>query len=405
MTWFPRIRTSHDADIAEEIRSHIEEKADEIVDRGVPREEAIEQARRAFGNLTVIEEQAREIWTSRWLEHFVSDVRFAVRQLRKAPAFAAAGILTLALGIGANTTMFSVLYGVLLRPLPFTDASRLIVLNETTPKVGTVSVSYPNFRDWRSQSRQFSALAFVHNVGFTLGGTARPEAIIGDAVSPNFLSMLGVHPVLGRDFNAAEESPATSRVAMLSYVMWQSHFGGNPDVLHRTITLDGRTFAIVGVLPADYRFLDNPELLLPSGVWQADNTDEASQRGARGDGIVVGRLAPGASLAGARAELQGIAARWRRRTRPTTVSSAYSWRCCATCSWAMSGQCSWCSAARSFSCSSSRAPTWLTCCCRATSHARARSPSVPFSGPAASESRRRCLPGAWCSRRLAACSD
>ncbi|HVZ79142.1 MAG TPA: ABC transporter permease, partial [Gemmatimonadaceae bacterium] len=253
--------------------------------------------------------QARDVWSARWIESFVSDVRFALRQLRKAPTFAAAGILTLTLGIGATTTMFSVLYGVLLRPLPFEDASRLVVLHETTPLVGTVSVSYPDFSDWRAQSRQFSQLAFVHDVGFTLGGVARPESLSGDAVSANLLSMLGVRPLLGRDFTAAEERPGTNQVAMLSYALWQSRFGGNPDVLGRTLTLDGRAFAIVGVLPPAYRFLHRADVLVPIGVWRADDRDEAEQRGRRGDSVVVGRLAPAASLASARGELQGIASR------------------------------------------------------------------------------------------------
>lgn len=122
------------------------------------------------------------------------DLSYALRMLRKAPGFTAVAILTVALGIGATTAIFSVVYGVLLEPLPYRDASRLIVLNETTPKVGTVSVSYLDFLDWRGQSHTFSQMAAFHGVGFNLAGITQPENISGDAVSPNFLSMLGVRP-------------------------------------------------------------------------------------------------------------------------------------------------------------------------------------------------------------------
>ncbi len=141
----------------------------------------------------------------------MQDLRYALRTLRKSPGFTAVALLTLALGIGANTAIFSVVYGVLLRPLPYKDASRLIVLNETTPRVGTVSVSYPNFLDWRAQSRSFSEMAAVCDVGFNLAGISQPENIHGEAVSPNFLSLLGVRPLLGRDFNASEEKAGTRR--------------------------------------------------------------------------------------------------------------------------------------------------------------------------------------------------
>ena len=183
-----------------------------------------------------------------------------------------------------------------------------MVINETTPKVGTVSVSYPNFLDWRQQSHAFSQMAAVYNVGFNLAGVSQPEAISGDAVSPNFLSMEGVRPILGRDFDATEEKPGTAPVAILSYTLWQSHLGGDPNAIGRTITLDGRSFTIVGVLPPDYRALDKTDLLEPIGVWATNNPD-ATDRGDRGDMVVMARLAPGVTLPQARTEMEGIAAR------------------------------------------------------------------------------------------------
>ncbi len=236
------------------------------------------------------------------------DFRFSFRMLAKNPGFTAVAVLTLGLGIGATTAIYSVVYQVLLRPLPYRDASGLVVLNETTPKVGIVSVSYPNFLDWRQQSHAFSQMAAVHQVGFDLAGVTQPEAIDGDAVSANYLSMLGVRPILGRDFSAAEEKAGTTPVAILSYALWQSHLGGDPNAIGRTITLDGHSVAIVGVLPADFRALDKTDVLEPIGVWATADSD-ATERGSRGDMIVIGRLAPGITLVKARAEMEGIAAR------------------------------------------------------------------------------------------------
>ncbi len=235
----------------------------------------------------------------------LQDLRFAIRMLRKAPSFTAVAVLTLALGIGANTAIFSVVNAVLLRPLPFKNASQLVVMRETNKRVGDVSVSYPDFLDWRQQSRAFAQMAAVHNMGFNLSGVTQPENIGGYAVSPNFLSMLSVQPFLGRDFLPSEEKQGTTPVVLLSYQLWQSHLGGDPQVLGRTITLDGRSFTIVGILPPTFRFLDRTDVLAPIGVYAGDIGD----RGDRGDMDVVGRLASGVPLSQAVVEMDTIAAR------------------------------------------------------------------------------------------------
>ncbi len=243
-----------------------------------------------------------------WIEQFGQDVRYALRALRKMPGFAAVVILTVALGIGATTAIFSILYSVLLAPLPYADPARLIALNETTPKVGIVSASYADFLDWRAQSRAFSAMAAVHDVSFNLAGAGQPEVVDGSAVSPAFLTALGVRPYLGRDFEASEEQAGTAPVVLLSYALWQSHFGGDRGAIGRAIELDGRTFTIVGVLPPSFRFPGGMDLLEPIGVWLSGSKD-AADRGSRGDTLVVGRLAPGTTSTEARAEMTGIAAR------------------------------------------------------------------------------------------------
>jgi putative ABC transport system permease protein len=235
----------------------------------------------------------------------LQDLKFALRTLAKSPGFTLVAILTLALGIGANTAIFSVVNAVLLRPLPFKNASQLVVLRETYKNVGNVSVSYPDFLDWREQSDSFAAMSVINNVNFNLSGVAQPESIDGYAVSPNFLALLGVRPVLGRDLLPSEEKPGTTPVILLSYQLWQSHLGGDPGVIGRSITLDGRSFSIVGILPRTFRFLDTTDVIVPIGVFAAEFTDRAQ----RGDMDVVGRLSPGVALSQAAVEMETITAR------------------------------------------------------------------------------------------------
>ncbi len=239
------------------------------------------------------------------MNSILQDLKYSIRTLAKSPGFAAVAILTLALGIGANTAIFSVVNAVLLRPLPFKNSAQLVLMRETYKQVGNVSVSYPDFLDWRQQSHSFAAMSVINNVGFNLSGVTQPENIGGYAVSPNFLELLGVRPVLGRDLLPSEEKPGTAPVLLLSYQLWQSHLGGDPGVIGRSITLDGRSFSIVGILPPTFRFLDRTDVLVPIGVFAADFTD----RGERGDMDVVGRLSSGVVLSQAAVEMETIAAR------------------------------------------------------------------------------------------------
>ena len=301
-------RATVERELDHELRFHFERQVDRYVQSGLPPEEAMRRARLEFGTMDGVKEDCREVRGVHFIETLGQDVHYGLRVLRKNPGFTVVAILTLALAIGATTAIFSVLYAVLLRPLPYRDAGRLIVLNETTPKVGTVSVSYPNFLDWRAASRTFAQMAAVRQVGINLAGVSQPERISGDAVSPAFLSMLGVRPFLGRDFYAAEENAGTAPVLLLSYELWQSHLGADMNAVGKTITLDGRSFTIVGVLPSNFRAIDKTDVIVPIGVWATNNPD-AKERGERGDMDVVGRLAPGITFAQARAEMQGVAAR------------------------------------------------------------------------------------------------
>src|SRR5580704_105055 len=302
-------RKKTDQELDEELGAFLELATEEKLKYGMSRKEALREVRLERGNLDVSKELVRAGGWENFVETCWQDLIYAARTLRKSPGFTFVALLTLALGIGATTAIFSVVYGVLLQPLPFNDAARLILLNETTPRVGVVSVSYPNFQDWRAQTIQFSQIAAVSSVGFNLAGINQPEAIRGEAVSPNFLSVLGVKPALGRDFDPSEEKAGAAPVLLLSYALWQSHFGADPSALGRTIMLDGKGYTIVGVLPGDFRWPEKVDVLEPMGVWAGQKPQEAAERGQRGDLVVLGRLAPAATFAQAHAEMEGIASR------------------------------------------------------------------------------------------------
>lgn len=292
----------------EELRFHRERELEKYMRSGLGEEEALRRLRMNFGGLDQVKEECQDAWGTRLLETVVQDLRYGSRVLRRSPGFTVVALLTLALGIGANTAIFSILYGVLLRPLPYKDAANLIVLRETTPRVGSVSVSYLDFLDWRAQNNTFSEMALVNSVGFNLSGINQPENVSGQAVSANFLSMLGIRPLFGRDFNTSEDKAGAAAVVLLSYPLWQSHFGGDLNIIGRTIALDGRAVNIIGVLPASFRWTEKTDLLEPVGVW-ATNNSAAKERGERGDSVVLARLAPSVNFERAQAQMRSISAR------------------------------------------------------------------------------------------------
>ena len=301
-------KQNNDRELDDELRSYIDQLAEDKIRAGMKPEDARRAARIELGGVEQVKENVREIRVGAWFDSFLQDLRYGARMLRKNPGFTAVAVLTLALGIGANTAMFSVINAVLLRPLPYTNPQQLLVLQELSPSVGVHSPSYPDFLDWRKQSKTMPQMAALNNRSFNLSGVAQPENINGYAVSPNCLSLFGVRPILGRDFLPSEETPGTAPVAILSYALWQSHFGADPNISGKNLTLGGQTFAIVGVLPPNIRFLDQTDLLAPIGVWAG----EMMNRGDRGDMAGIGRLAPGASVAQARAEMDTIAANLRK---------------------------------------------------------------------------------------------
>jgi predicted permease len=243
----------------------------------------------------------------------LKDLRFTLRQLRKSPGFATTTILTLALGIGATTGIFSLVNAVLLRPLPFPEPYRLMSLLHEEHVSGAVSansLSYPDFFDWRAQNHSFSALASYRDEQYTLTGAGDAQHIQGDTVSNEFFRVLGIHPALGRDFVPADEKPG-QHVAMLSHQLWQSTFGSRPDIAGTTITLGGQSYTVAGVMPEGFAFpIQNPTpqlwATLASDAVDSDGGKPATE--SRGEDMltVIGRLKPDVTVEQARAEMNVI---------------------------------------------------------------------------------------------------
>jgi putative ABC transport system permease protein len=305
-------RNAVEVELSDELEFHLSRQVEKYVRSGMSEPEARRRARIEFGGMEQVKEECRQARGVEFILGFCLDMRYGFRLLRKSPGFALAALLTLGLAAGANTAIFSIVYGTLLRPLPYRDSSRLVVLNETTAALGSVSVSYPNFLDWRAQSRTFSGMAAVHSLEFSMAGAGEPENVSGLAVSSNLLSLLGTRPLIGRDFSKSEDEAGTAPVVLLSYPLWQSHFGGNPNALGRSIDLNGESFTVVGVLPPDFRWQEKADVVEPAGIWVSRDAAEVQERGSRGDTMVIGRLAPGATLRQARVEMEGIAARLAR---------------------------------------------------------------------------------------------
>ncbi|MGC2108059.1 MAG: ABC transporter permease [Candidatus Korobacteraceae bacterium] len=235
------------------------------------------------------------------------DFHYGLRMLRKNPGFTAVAVITLALAIGANTAIFSVLYPVLLRPLPYTDPARLVTLGESRRQAISYTASYPDYLDWVRNAKSFQSLAGYASDAFTLTGNGEPKTIFSAMVTTNFFSTLGVTPLLGRDFMAGEDLPEGPgpTVAIISYNLWKSDFAGDPKIVGRVVHLDNKPVTIVGVLPRDFELA--PAGIVPIWVPLHVSPYLATARNARWLNV-IGRLAPGISLEQARSEMESVTA-------------------------------------------------------------------------------------------------
>jgi putative ABC transport system permease protein len=196
----------------------------------------------------------------------VQDLRYALRGLLKSPGFTAVSVLTLAIGIGANTALFSVIYALLLRPLPYPDADRIVVLWSKQPDGSRTNVSPADYLDYREQSRSFEHIGGLSQVEFNVMINGAADRLTGFQVSSGFLRSLGARPVFGRAFTPEDDRPGAPRVAMLSYATWQTKFGGERRIIGQALTVDGGKATVVGVLPKSFRFVFSPELLVPLSI-------------------------------------------------------------------------------------------------------------------------------------------
>ncbi|HEV3149343.1 MAG TPA: ABC transporter permease [Acidobacteriaceae bacterium] len=300
---FPRYRRYDD--LAVSIQEHLEERTEELMEGGMTRDEATQKARREFGNVTVIAERSRQVWQSPMLESIWADVRFALHQLRKAPGFAITAILTLALGVGATTAIFSVVKAVLLNSLPYKDPDRLVAVwtandaRDGKPHPSTAA----DFAAWKQRSGVFEDLAPSYDNERTLTGQGAPQLLIGYAVSANYLRILDVEPQVGRLYNDEEDRPGGPQVALLSDSLWRATFHADPEIVGKAITLDGSPFTVLGVMPPRFNYPSSVQVWTPAAISPAafDDYDHTYVR-------ILGRLKPGVSLAEAQKAANAVEA-------------------------------------------------------------------------------------------------
>jgi len=301
-------------DLSEEIQAHLEEKIEELIASGMPRKQATAAARRELGNLTLVQEDSRTVWRWPSIEDFFMDIRLGVRTLRKNPGFTTVVVLTLALGIGANTAIFSVINSVLLRPLPYHDPDSLVMVWENNSQHPNPhnTVSPPNFLDWQTRSTVFSSMAYIVDVRNNLTGNGDPEEVVVQAVSANFFSVLGVNPLLGTGFTPENGQAGHDNVVILNYGIWKERFAGDPAIVGKSILLNGKPRTVVGVAPQDFNWFikdgsltgAKPRLWSPFVFPQSFHDRKQIGRFL----TVAARLKPGANYSQAQTQMNAIAA-------------------------------------------------------------------------------------------------
>ena len=258
-----------DRELDEELRYHLEREVELNVAGGMEPGEARFAAARSFGGVARAREACREARGVRPIEDLWQDLRYGWRTFRRKPGFTLVAVLTLALGIGANTAIFSVFNGVLLKSLPFPDPERLVALSEISESGRVTAVAYPDYLDWRAGQTVFENLAARMPAGGVLTGDGEPERVTGRMVTASFFPTLGVRPQAGRFFDEAEDSPAAERLIVLSHKLWQRRYGGDPLVIGRAVRFNGESWTVVGVAPAQFDFYGennlNNEFFIPLG--------------------------------------------------------------------------------------------------------------------------------------------
>ena len=302
-------------EVDSELAFHLDMRVRELVEQGMSPDDARAAALERFGDVDRITAACRDLGRRRnedmrraeWLTELRHDLRYAVRGLRASPGFTAVAVFTLAMGIGASTTIFSVANAVLLRPFPYHQPDRIVRVYETNPTTDLFSVSEPNYLDWRQRVRGMSELAAFSGATASLLGDGDPQQLDALTTTPSLFPLLGVRPILGRVFGDDEAKPgAPARVVMLSYALWQTRFGGDPGVIGRTLNLSGASYEVIGVMPPGFVFPGNPQ------VWEPLAPSLSAPRGDRRLGV-IGRLAPNVTLTGALDEMRSVAGELARQ--------------------------------------------------------------------------------------------
>ncbi|HXJ04160.1 MAG TPA: ABC transporter permease [Candidatus Acidoferrum sp.] len=309
MNWWQRLlrRKTMEDQLEKEVRFHLEQHASELIAGGIDPREARRRARLTLGGAEKVKEECRDARGTRWLEDFWQDFRYALRMVRQHPSFSAVAILTLALGVGASTVMFTVVNGVLLRPLPYPQPDTLVAVHGHTSTwnaraFGEQNLAYPDFLDCQRESHSLILAGSFFNGG-TVSGSGDPEYVDLQEISYNLFSVLRVNVAQGRSFLLEEDHSGAAPVMILSYSFWQRHFAGRPEALGATVTLDEKLYTVVGITPAGFRVRDSePDVMTPLGQ---ETAKFLQSRGPHPIGVVA-RLRPGATLAEAQSELDLI---------------------------------------------------------------------------------------------------
>ena len=298
MNWHKR-----DQELKEELETHLRMAAQDRMERGETPANADAHAKREFGNAALIAEVTRETWGWSGLYRFVQDVRYGARVLRRNPVFAMVAMFTLALGIGATTAIFSVVYGVLLRPLPYDKPEQIVRLWGVDAKANRISFSDANFADVRAQNHSFDGLAEYHFGVQAVSGGSEPKRVPVAEVSRDFFNVFAVHPMIGRVFAPEEEKPNGPPAALVSYTFWKDYLGGQTELPSLKLVVANQAVPVIGVLPAGFHYPEDTQLWLSSDI----STKPTSRTA--GGWQVVGRIRDGLTLQQAAAELSGVAHR------------------------------------------------------------------------------------------------